>query len=132
MYHTANNVSNIGGDPVTQIIVNVYQMKFTHTFPLNCHCYPLDGCTMQSGNYPCLPPYARTSLSNSPCTIMSIALPTGLHGPQLEHNVQWNVNNTVTHGTGGKYNGEVTIITGGKFALRNTIWDWTRVTAMVR
>ena len=27
-YNTANNVSNCGGDPVTQLIVNVYQMKF--------------------------------------------------------------------------------------------------------
>ena len=27
-YNTANNVSNFGGDPVTQLIVNVYQMKF--------------------------------------------------------------------------------------------------------
>ena len=26
MYNTANNVSNFGGDPVTQLIVNVYQM----------------------------------------------------------------------------------------------------------
>ena len=26
--YTANNVSNFGGDPVTQLIVNVYQMKF--------------------------------------------------------------------------------------------------------
>ena len=25
-YITANNVSNLGGDPVTQLIVNVYQM----------------------------------------------------------------------------------------------------------
>ena len=25
-YSTANNVSNVGGDPVTQLIVNVYQM----------------------------------------------------------------------------------------------------------
>ena len=25
-YNTANNVSNFGGDPVTQLIVNVYQM----------------------------------------------------------------------------------------------------------
>ena len=25
-YNTANNVSNCGGDPVTQLIVNVYQM----------------------------------------------------------------------------------------------------------
>ena len=25
-YNTANNVSNVGGDPVTQLIVNVYQM----------------------------------------------------------------------------------------------------------
>ena len=24
--HTANNVSTFGGDPVTQLIVNVYQM----------------------------------------------------------------------------------------------------------
>ena len=27
-YHTANNVSNFAGDPMTQIIVNVYQIKF--------------------------------------------------------------------------------------------------------
>ena len=27
-YNTANNVSIFGGDPVTQLIVNVYQMKF--------------------------------------------------------------------------------------------------------
>ena len=27
-YNTSNNVSNICGDPVTQLIVNVYQMKF--------------------------------------------------------------------------------------------------------
>ena len=27
-YHTANNVSKFVGDPVTQLIVNVYQMKF--------------------------------------------------------------------------------------------------------
>ena len=27
-YNTANNVSHFGGDPVTQLIVNVYQMKF--------------------------------------------------------------------------------------------------------
>ena len=27
-YHTANNVSSFGGDPVTQLIVNVYRMKF--------------------------------------------------------------------------------------------------------
>ena len=26
-YHTANNVLNVGGDPVTHLIVNVYQMK---------------------------------------------------------------------------------------------------------
>ena len=26
LYNTANNVSNSGGDPVTQLIVNVYQM----------------------------------------------------------------------------------------------------------
>ena len=26
MYNTANNVSNCGDDPVTQLIVNVYQM----------------------------------------------------------------------------------------------------------
>ena len=25
-YNTANNVSHFGGDPVTQLIVNVYQM----------------------------------------------------------------------------------------------------------
>ena len=25
-YNTANNVSNVGSDPVTQLIVNVYQM----------------------------------------------------------------------------------------------------------
>ena len=25
-YNTANNVANFGGDPVTQLIVNVYQM----------------------------------------------------------------------------------------------------------
>ena len=25
-YNTANNVSNLGGDPVTQLIVSVYQM----------------------------------------------------------------------------------------------------------
>ena len=25
-YNTANNVPNVGGDPVTQLIVNVYQM----------------------------------------------------------------------------------------------------------
>ena len=25
-YNTANNVSNCGGDPVTQLIVNVYQI----------------------------------------------------------------------------------------------------------
>ena len=25
-YNTPNNVSNCGGDPVTQLIVNVYQM----------------------------------------------------------------------------------------------------------
>ena len=27
-YHTANNASNFGGDPVIQLNVNVYQMKF--------------------------------------------------------------------------------------------------------
>ena len=27
-YRTVNNVSNVGGDPVTQFIVSVYQMKF--------------------------------------------------------------------------------------------------------
>ena len=27
-YDTANNVSNFGGDPVTQLVVNIYQMKF--------------------------------------------------------------------------------------------------------
>ena len=27
-YNTANNLSNVDGDPVTQLIVNVYQMKF--------------------------------------------------------------------------------------------------------
>ena len=27
-YNTPNNVSNFGDDPVTQLIVNVYQMKF--------------------------------------------------------------------------------------------------------
>ena len=26
LYNTANNVSNFGGDPVTQLIVNVYQI----------------------------------------------------------------------------------------------------------
>ena len=25
-YNTANNVSNFGGDPVTQLIVNIYQI----------------------------------------------------------------------------------------------------------
>ena len=31
MYNTANNVSNCGGDPVTQLIVNVYQTR--RSFP---------------------------------------------------------------------------------------------------
>ena len=30
--HTANNVSTFGGDPVTQLIVNLYQMKFIPQF----------------------------------------------------------------------------------------------------
>ena len=50
--------------------------------------------------------------------------------------VQWNLTNTVTHGTGQGYlNAEVTILQGSNnifFAQWNTILAWARVTVMVR
>ena len=56
-YNTANNVSNFGGDPVTQLIVNAYQMKFIPQIHMQLPLLPT----------------SRTSLSNSLSTLASIS-----------------------------------------------------------
>ena len=83
MYNTANNVSTFSMSgtilpTMFQILVviqlpnkllTIIKWRSSHQFTCTCHCYPLDGCTMQSGNYPCLPrSTVCTSLSNGFCT----------------------------------------------------------------
>ena len=47
-YNTANNVSTFGGDPVTQLIVNVYQMiPFVPTRPSSVLMYTSETWTLR-------------------------------------------------------------------------------------